>query len=311
MMNPLDALSLAGTIIQFVDFSSKVIAGANELYKFGAESLNVHQQLGLAVDDLSKLSKRLSDSYSDLCGNGVKPAPADNSFICICKNATELSTELNNKLSSLKVTATGKRRKWQTLKQALKSVWSEKELMDLKNRLALLRDSIQMHIVVDLRDQLSLISSSQTSRFDNLDFYTQTIVTALLKYHDEVSKSVQDQTTAITQLLGRMELLADKHMFFLNVVPQLNMIEDSQNQALMATGKHISQEQMLHNLRWQEKVIHLQVAQCLIQSLKFPTLKEREETIADVYRGTFNGCLMIPMALCRGLVLCNSSTGGR
>ncbi|KAJ8063154.1 hypothetical protein OCU04_008394 [Sclerotinia nivalis] len=228
MMNPLDALSLAGTIIQFVDFSSKVIAGANELYKFGAESLNVHQQLGLAVDDLSKLSKRLSDSYSDLCGNGVKPAPADNSFICICKNATELSTELNNKLSSLKVTATGKRRKWQTLKQALKSVWSEKELMDLKNRLALLRDSIQMHIVVDLRDQLSLISSSQTSRFDNLDFYTQTIVTALLKYHDEVSKSVQDQTTAITQLLGRMELLADKHMFFLNVVPQLNMIEDSQ-----------------------------------------------------------------------------------
>ncbi|KAF7861959.1 hypothetical protein EAF04_007840 [Stromatinia cepivora] len=287
MMNPLDALSLAGTIIQFVDFSSKVIAGTNELYRSGAQSLNVHQQLGLAADDLSKLSKRLSDSYSDLCGNRVIPTPTDNSFICICKNAMEVSTELNSKLSSLKVTATGKCRKWQTLKQALKSVWSEKELTDLKNRLALLRDSIQMHIVVDLRDQLSLISLSQTSRFDNLDFNTQTIVTALLKHHDEVNKSVQDQTTAITQLLGRMELLANKHTFSPIVVPQLDMIEDSQNQGLMTTGKQISQEQMLHNLRWQEKAIRLQVAQCLIQSLKFPTLKEREETIADVYRGTF------------------------
>ncbi|CAD6449145.1 4abfa950-7b23-44be-8d1d-2c2621b25fc4-CDS [Sclerotinia trifoliorum] len=225
---PLDALSLAGTIIQFVDFSSKVIAGTNELYKSGAESLNVHQQLGLAVDDLSKLSKKLSDSYSGLCGNEVKPAPADNSFICICQNAIELSTELNGKLSSLKVTATGKRKKWQTLKQALKSVWSEKELIDLKHRLELLRDSIQMHIVVDLRDQLSLISSSQTSRFDNLDFNTQTIVTALLKHHGEVNKSVQAQTTAITQLLGRMELLADKHTFSTIVVPQLDIIEDSQ-----------------------------------------------------------------------------------
>ncbi|CAD6449144.1 24befc88-fdb3-4514-be56-3ff3531d2e97-CDS [Sclerotinia trifoliorum] len=55
----------------------------------------------------------------------------------------------------------------------------------------------------------------------------------------------------------------------------------------MTTGKHISQEQMLHNFRWQEKTIRLQFAQCLIQSLKFPTLKEREETISDVYRGTF------------------------
>ncbi|APA15642.1 hypothetical protein sscle_15g104120 [Sclerotinia sclerotiorum 1980 UF-70] len=228
MMNPLDALSLAGTIIQFVDFSLKVIAGANELYKSGAESLNVHQQLGLAVDDLSTLSQRLSDSYSGLCGSGVIPAPADNSFICICKNATESSTELNSKLSSLKVTATGNRRKWQTLKQALKSVWSEKELIDLQNRLALLRDSIQMHIVVDLRDQLSLISSSQTSRFDNLDFNTQTIVTALLKHHDEVTKSVQDQTMAITQFLGRMELLTDKHTFSTIAVRQLDMIGDSQ-----------------------------------------------------------------------------------
>lgn len=38
---------------------------------------------------------------------------------------------------------------------------------------------------------------------------------------------------------------------------------------------------------WQEKAIRLQVAQTLLQSLKFPALKEREESIAEVYLGTF------------------------
>ena len=151
MMNPLDALSLAGTIIQFVEFSSKVLAGTCELYKSGAEALTVHQQLSLVTDDLSVLSTKLSDSYLGLSGMGVVSSAVDDSFLQICRASSEVSTELNNKLNKLKVTAVGKRRKWQTLKQALKSVWSDKELTALVDRLALLRDSIQMHIVVDLR----------------------------------------------------------------------------------------------------------------------------------------------------------------
>ncbi|QSZ35983.1 hypothetical protein DSL72_007105 [Monilinia vaccinii-corymbosi] len=148
-------------------------------------------------------------------------------FMCICSDATELSTELNIRLKNPKVTATGRRRKWQTLKQALKSVWSEKELIALMNRLALLRDSMQMHIVIDVRrDQLNLISSSQTSRFDSFDSSTQTIITALLKHDDEVRKSVQDQTAAITQVLGRMELLAETQTFSASIVRQVKKVED-------------------------------------------------------------------------------------
>lgn len=59
------------------------------------------------------------------------------------------------------------------------------------------------------------------------------------------------------------------------------------NQALAAVGDCTSQEQALHSFGWKEKAIRLQVAQYLVQSLKFPTLNEREETIADAYQGTF------------------------
>lgn len=72
------------------------------------------------------------------------------------------------------------------------------------------------------REQLDSLSASQTERFDNLDSNTQNIITALLKHHDEVSKSVQDQTTAITQLLGRIELLAEKHTFPPSIMHQFS-----------------------------------------------------------------------------------------
>ncbi|KAF7891234.1 uncharacterized protein EAF02_001559 [Botrytis sinoallii] len=288
MMNPLDALSLAGTIIRFVDFSSKVLAGTNELYKSGAEALAVHQQLGLVVDDLAKMSKRLSDSYWGLSGMGVVSTPSDDAFMFICRDASELSIELSNKLNSLKLTAIGKRRKWETVKQALKSVWTEKDLTALTNRLALLRDSIQMHIVVDLRrDQLDSISSNQGVRFDHLEYSTKTIITALLTHQDEVSKGVQDQTIAITQLLGRIEILAEKHTFPSGIVQQIDKIEVNQSQSLILAEEQTSQNQVLHNHEWHEKALRLQIAQYLVQNLKFPALKEREETIADVYRGIF------------------------
>ncbi|ESZ92527.1 hypothetical protein SBOR_7099 [Sclerotinia borealis F-4128] len=306
MMNPLDALSLAGTIIQFVDFSLKVLAGTNELYKSGAEALTVHRQLSLVAEDLSKLSKRLSNSYSDFSEKRLLSTPADDSFMCICKAAAEVSTELNTKLNNLKVTAIGRRRKWQTLKQALKSVWSEKELKALMDRLALLKDSIQMHIAVDLRyvieksfrhqtitflsEQLDIVATSQASRFDNLDSRTQNIVTALLEHHGEVSRSIQDQTTAITQLLGRMELSAEKHIFPPSIVREADKIEDTQNRVSITTGGQKFQE-VIHNFEWQEKAIRLQVAQDLIQTLESSTLKEREKTIEDVYRGTFEWLL--------------------
>ncbi|KAF5870522.1 putative small s protein [Botrytis fragariae] len=327
MMNPLDALSLAGTIIQFVDFSSKVLAGTNELYKSGAEALAVHQQLGLVADDLTKMSKRLSDSYWGLSGTGtgVISTPSDDAFMFICRDASELSIELNNKLNNLKVTVIGKRRKWETIMQALKSVWTEKELTALTNRLTLLRDSIQMHVVVDLRDQLKSISSSQEVGFDRLDTSTKTIVTALLIHQDEVSKGIQDQTIAITQLLGRMEILAEKRTYPPGIVQQIDKIEVNhqdcllsakdfqpaslleylnlpecligsehslirlciRSQTLILAGEQTSQSRVLHNPESNEKALRLQITQYLVQNLKFPALKEREETIADVYRGTF------------------------
>lgn len=56
---------------------------------------------------------------------------------------------------------------------------------------------------------MDTMSINQFSRFDGLDEATKNIVTALLSQKDEFPKALQDQTVAITHLLGRVELIAE------------------------------------------------------------------------------------------------------
>ncbi|KAG4032887.1 hypothetical protein MFRU_006g03470 [Monilinia fructicola] len=89
--------------------------------------------------------------------------------------------------------ATGNRKKWKTLKQALKSVWSEKELTTLMHRLALSRDSTDAYSCkssTDSDNQKRSACPHVLKSNKSLDSSTQTIITALLKHGDEVDKSV-------------------------------------------------------------------------------------------------------------------------
>lgn len=69
------------------------------------------------------------------------------------------------------------------------------------------------------------MSSTQEVGFDRLESSTKTIINALLTHQDEVSKGIQDQTIAITQLLGRMEILAEKHTFPPSIVHHADKLE--------------------------------------------------------------------------------------
>jgi hypothetical protein len=58
-MDPLAALSLAGTIVQFVDFGSKLLATGRELYKSTNGSLTVNDEIELVTSDLLAITLKL------------------------------------------------------------------------------------------------------------------------------------------------------------------------------------------------------------------------------------------------------------
>lgn len=147
-LDPLSALSLVGTIVQFVDFGSKLVSRSQELYRSANGSLSVNEELDLATQTLIKLVAKLLRYH--------KPdeLPESNtgdyqSLVNLCESCTQVAEEILAKLKRLKIS--GKPRRWKSIQQAVKSCWTERELDVLFQRLATMREALETHIVVELR----------------------------------------------------------------------------------------------------------------------------------------------------------------
>jgi hypothetical protein len=150
VMNPLDALSLAGTIVQFVDFSSKVLSRSRELYRSSESTLSVNQNLDLVATDLLQLSQKLTEKILDGPDSAdVSETDEEQTLRKLCKTCSDIALELKSRLNGLR--AESRHQKWKSFQEAIKSVWSESDIRELMGRLSIVRDSVQLHVVVELR----------------------------------------------------------------------------------------------------------------------------------------------------------------
>jgi hypothetical protein len=152
-MDPLTALSLAGTIVQFVDFGSKLLSTTQELYRSTAGSLNVNQTLELVTADLQSLIAKLKQSFrvTDEVAPLTEAEQAEQeTFHGICDEATKIAGELIRRLEKLKV-KNAKHRKWESLLLAVKSTWSKEEVDDLMQRLASLKNTLESRVLFSIR----------------------------------------------------------------------------------------------------------------------------------------------------------------
>jgi hypothetical protein len=147
MLDPLTALSLAGNIIQLVDFSSKLVNKGREIYRAVDVALPENLELEIVAKDLTTLVQRLMNHP----GSDGDPSvsftdPADSELYQICEKCKTTATELLAKLQEVKVK--GKHRRWKSFRQALKSVWTKDEVDGLARRLAVFRNQLQFRIMV-------------------------------------------------------------------------------------------------------------------------------------------------------------------
>ncbi|CZR66945.1 uncharacterized protein PAC_16845 [Phialocephala subalpina] len=234
-MDPLIALSLAGTIVQFVDFGSKLISDCCQLYKSSHGTLDVNEQLGLTTADLQSVVSKLRGS-SNLVPDEHHQEDAEvhtcqeDSFQQICDEAAQIAEELLNRLDRLKVKE-GEYRRWKCLKAAVKSAWSKDEIVRLTRRLSIFKDSLngrlllsirsvvwscpsdrlifQLKLTEEIRQNLDAEAVRSSARFDSLDAQTQRILMAILNLGGGMSDEI---LTSVTKLLCRFQALnQDEH----------------------------------------------------------------------------------------------------
>jgi hypothetical protein len=152
-MDPLSALSLAGTIVQFVDFGSTLLREARGLYQSSSGDLTANEELELVTADLRALVAKLQQSETPqaIPGPLTKDEHDDNiSFEKICAGAMSIAQELLERLEKLKLKGI-RSSKWDAFQKAVKSLWTKKEVNELVDRLSKFKAALDARILLSLR----------------------------------------------------------------------------------------------------------------------------------------------------------------
>jgi hypothetical protein len=147
MLDPVTAISLAGNIVQFVDFSWNVISKTRELTKSSHGATNEAYNAEILIRDLMRLTEQLK------AGIGVagekSPAEEDKALEDLCNGCIKLSKRIITRLEKLKLgEGVGKRRAFLS---ALKSVWTQNELESEEAQLAGYRSQLEFRIFTSFR----------------------------------------------------------------------------------------------------------------------------------------------------------------
>ncbi|KAF2183820.1 hypothetical protein K469DRAFT_710189 [Zopfia rhizophila CBS 207.26] len=197
-METLAIISLIGNVVQFVDFSGKLIAKSTELYRSSEGALAENIDTETATNHLLLLNNKIKDAAT---------ANSDDALNRLCESCKSTADELLAALNKVKVN--GKQDRWKTVRKALRSVWSKEEIRELEGRLARFREELNLHVVVGLREQVLRLELDHSDRLKNLDLAAQGVLDAIVKQQD-VFKAVHNTQIALMGTLQSETVLRVK-----------------------------------------------------------------------------------------------------
>lgn len=141
MIDPVAALGLAGNIVQFIDFSCKVLHDTKSLYgsRTGASAENDVIE-AISVDLINLNNALVAPSEPGAIPDSIR------SLASSCKGVAEEILEILNKIK-----VHGDHGKWKTFVQALRSVWKKEQIEELVKRMEKLRNETQYGLQLMLR----------------------------------------------------------------------------------------------------------------------------------------------------------------
>jgi len=146
MLDPMTALGLAGNIVQFVDFSIKLLGDAHEIHRSAQGSLQENLDIEAVAETMRKLQMKLRIQNDE---NIPIDSKAEDSLERLCSSCDETAQELLEVLEVLKVQ--GKRSPWKSMRQAIKGIKGKKAIVEICSRLRRFQEALELTILVDLR----------------------------------------------------------------------------------------------------------------------------------------------------------------
>ncbi|CZR63571.1 uncharacterized protein PAC_13468 [Phialocephala subalpina] len=144
MADPMTALGLASNIVQLISFTSDIVSKSREIYKSQDGKLIEHMELEAITTSLHDLSREIVSPFQ----KGILLSKAEEDLQKLWGECNDISRQLIVAIESLQTQ--GRNKKWNSFRQALKTVWKEDEIEALSRRLDRYRAQIDTALLVSL-----------------------------------------------------------------------------------------------------------------------------------------------------------------
>ncbi|PVI03076.1 hypothetical protein DM02DRAFT_698828, partial [Periconia macrospinosa] len=216
-VDPFSALSLAGNIVQFLDFGQKLLSKGKEIYKSAEGTTTTHIELELIYDDLWAVSDKLAArappspaNYSSDNLTDYRLSIVDDQISQLATSCQTLAQELLSIVRELRVDPGSKHRKWESFRQAMKSLGKKSQIEALQQRLNAFRDEMTIRLVAVLGDQQSLVLQ-EIQKLSNenirLDLNSKDRLQDLTKHIDEVHDMIFGRLEGVIANIEREKLV--------------------------------------------------------------------------------------------------------
>lgn len=108
-MDPLSAISVASTVVAFVDFSAKLLSSSRQAYRTASGRTREQASLDVICTDLALFCGNVEDQSSFLQQQEPGDGTSGGQLLSICHECVEASAELGRAIQGLKTTEHRKR----------------------------------------------------------------------------------------------------------------------------------------------------------------------------------------------------------
>ena len=142
------ALTVACSVVQFVDFSVKLISKGNQYYKSTDGDLQQNTEHIANANAFRQLSHGFSKSL-DALSKEQKLSHDEKALQLAAQNCKILASTLRTTVDRLRLPENNKT--WKSFRHALKTYWNKEEIEDMLRRLRSLREELVIHLLVVMR----------------------------------------------------------------------------------------------------------------------------------------------------------------
>jgi hypothetical protein len=146
-MEPFSALAIVTGVVQFIDFSAKLIAGTYTIYRSKSRESTPDSHVMVVTTMLQTMNEELRRDFVQQAKGQSSQTELD--IAKLCADCSAIAEELIAVLH--KLPKPGKHDVWTSFLLTFRSIWSQDKINSLKQKLDEFRQQITMHLLVLLR----------------------------------------------------------------------------------------------------------------------------------------------------------------